>query len=116
MSHLMYQQATRVEPPRVTEARALLNTARGISDAVEKEQPNELLAAIRRNRQLWVMFGTSMMEPDCQLPAQIRLNICQLADFVSSRTLELEVKPEAQRCQILININKEIAAGLLQNA
>ena len=116
MSHVMYQQATRAEPPRVTEARALLNTARGISDAVDGERPNDLLDAIRRNRQLWVMFGTSMMAEDCQLPAQIRLNICQLADFVSTRSIELEVSPVAERCQVLININKQIAAGLLQNS
>ena len=46
------------------------------------------------------------------LPTAIRQNIANLGLFVLSHTIKLEARPEPSRLDVLININREVAAGL----
>jgi flagellar protein FlaF len=72
----------------------------------------ELLGALKFNRKLWNVFVNSATNDDNPLPAPIRQNIANLGLFVLSHTLKLEARPEPTRLDVLININREVAAGL----
>ena len=72
----------------------------------------ELIGALKFNRKLWNVFVNSATNDDNPLPAPIRQNIANLGLFVLSHTLKLEARPEPTRLDVLININREVAAGL----
>ena len=72
----------------------------------------ELEDAMMFNRRLWTVFMTSVTREDSPLPYAIRQNIANLGIFIMNRQLELLTKPEAQKLDALININREVAAGL----
>ena len=55
-----------------------------------------------------------MTEGESQLPKEIRQNIANLAIFVFKRTLEIQSAPAVEMLDVLININRQIAAGLMQ--
>jgi len=50
------------------------------------------------------------------LPAQIRENVANLGLFVMNQTMSLIAEPRCEKLGALININRELAAGLLGRA
>ena len=56
---------------------------------------------------------TSVTEQDNPLPAQVRQNIANLGIFVMNHTLSLMAEPKREKLAPLININRELAAGLM---
>jgi flagellar biosynthesis activator protein FlaF len=102
---------------RDLEAHVLLKSAarlQNIRDNWELRQ-GELEEALLNNRKLWTIFVTSMSADDCQLPSTIRSNIINLGMFVFNRTMQLAVEPSPQQLNVLIDINRNIAAGLRGN-
>jgi len=100
--------------PRDTEGRALLETARRMADAQQAPADTEaLLAAVRINWRLWTIFQASIAEPDCPLPPEIRRNMIALSNFVDKRTVRILNEVDAKLLDVLISINRNIAAGLL---
>ena len=73
---------------------------------------SELSAAMLFNRRLWTVFMTSVTREDSPLPNPIRENVANLGLFVMNRQLELMTNPEAHKLDVLITINRELAAGL----
>jgi flagellar protein FlaF len=53
---------------------------------------------------------------DNPLPALIRQNVANLGLFVMSQTVALAAEPKREKLGTLININRELAAGLLGRA
>ena len=49
------------------------------------------------------------------LPAAIRQNIANLGLFIFDRTLDVQMSPDPKKLDILITINRELAAGLNAN-
>ena len=76
----------------------------------------ELSAAMLFNRRLWTVFMTSVTREDSPLPNPIRENVANLGLFVMNRQLELMTKPEPRKLDVLITINRELAAGLRASA
>jgi flagellar protein FlaF len=76
----------------------------------------ELAGALKFNRKLWNVFLNSATNDENPLPAAIRQNIANLGLFVLSHTIKLEARPEPGRLEVLININREVAAGLRSSA
>lgn len=75
-------------------------------DAIEK--------ALKYNRQIWVMFyETALENPDGDRPDDLRSNIINLANFIFKRELDIISDPQKEKLDALININREIAAGLM---
>jgi flagellar biosynthesis activator protein FlaF len=72
----------------------------------------ELADALLANRKIWTIFVTGMTAEDCQLPSLIRSNIVNLGMFVFNRTLEMSVNARPEQLSALIDINRNIAAGL----
>ncbi len=100
--------------PRETEGRALLEAARLLAEAQKTpEDVNGLRNAARLNWRLWTIFQAELSEPDCPLPAEIRTNMLNLCNFVDTRTVAILSKPTPQLAEVLINVNRQIAAGLL---
>jgi flagellar biosynthesis activator protein FlaF len=72
----------------------------------------ELADALLANRKIWTVFVSGMSEPDCPLPNLIRSNIINLGMFVFNRTLEMSASPRPEQLSALIEINRNLAAGL----
>ena len=105
--------------PRELEAQLLMRAAaklQAVSDG-SLVKSEEVVSAIRYNRRLWTLFGGSVGRPENPLPVEIKQNLANLANFVVNHSMRLETstEPSAGRVGVLININREIAAGLRTN-
>lgn len=99
---------------RDLEAHVLLKSAarlQAIRDDWDNRR-NELDEALLANRKIWTVFVTSMSAEDCQLPAPVRSNIISLGMFIFNRTIQLSIEAKPQNLTALIDINRNIAAGL----
>ena len=104
--------------PRVLEAN-LLSSAAGKLQRCRDDWENtrhELTAALMFNRKLWTVFLGSVTAEESPLPKALRENIANLGIFVMKQTLHVLGEPEARKLTVLININREIAAGLRERA
>jgi flagellar biosynthesis activator protein FlaF len=73
---------------------------------------NDLDEALTYNRKLWTILVSSMSNPENQLPAPIKQNIVNLGAFIFKQTITLMLEPNPQLIDGLVNINRELAAGL----
>ena len=114
-----YQQVARqTVPPRDLEAN-LLSTAAAHFQRIRDDWDllaSELPTALKFNRKLWTVFITSVTDDESRHPLEVRQNIANLGVFVLSQTAELSVAPAAEKLDILIRINRELAAGLRGSA
>lgn len=103
--------------PREVEAQVLLKSARMMQDLQnEWDQVNaEILDQILTyNRQIWLMFyDTAMENADGNRPNDLRSNIINLANFVFKRSVDILSNPSKEKLDALIQINRDIASGLL---
>jgi flagellar protein FlaF len=110
--------AKRTGNPRDLEANLLSKSALNLQRIRENWElaDAELPAALKFNRKLWNVFLNSATQDENPLPAAIRQNIANLGLFVLNHTIKLEARPEAAKLEVLININREVAAGLRAQA
>ena len=71
-----------------------------------------LVPALHFNRRLWNVFLTSVTGSETTLPHDLRENVANLGLFVMKHTLQIEIAPAAQKLDVLININRQLALGL----
>ncbi|RAI44899.1 flagellar biosynthesis regulator FlaF [Rhodoplanes roseus] len=109
------QVAQQIANPRELEARLLLKAAARLQHVREdwEKDRSDLSDALLYNRKLWTVFLTSVTSPDHALPAAVRQNVANLGLFVMNQTIEMVREPRPEALAPLININREIAAGLL---
>jgi flagellar protein FlaF len=102
--------------PRELEANLLLRAASQLQKIRDNWEPRskDILPALHFNRQLWSIFATSVTGGDSELPLDIRQNLANLSLFVFKQTLEVQTSSDPQKLDSLININRQIAAGLFQ--
>ncbi|MES1990671.1 MAG: flagellar biosynthesis regulator FlaF [Pseudomonadota bacterium] len=117
--HEAYAQAARhSNDPREVEATVLMKAAARFNQVksawTADKAPADLDPALLYNRTIWTIFATSVTEGESQLPKEIRQNIANLAIFVFKRTIEVQSTPAPEMLDVLININRQIAAGLMQ--
>ena len=112
---LAYQQVGKQTiSPRILEAN-LLSRAAGQLQRVRDEWEvcrHELGTALAFNRKLWTVFLGSVTGEQSQLPKSLRENIANLGLFVMKQTMTIQPEPTPEKLTVLININREIAAGL----
>jgi flagellar biosynthesis activator protein FlaF len=104
--------------PRQLEANVLLKAARQLEEVRHgwtPEREPELEDALLYNRKLWTVFAAEVADDANPLPVPIRNNIANIAVFVFKRTLELQAAPSPEKIDPLIEINRNLAAGLLAN-
>jgi flagellar protein FlaF len=73
---------------------------------------SDLDGALLFNRKLWTVFLSSVMSSESPLPAEIRQNVANLGAFILAQTMALSTNPRIEVVASLININRELAAGL----
>lgn len=110
------QNQQQTEDYRVTEAQALLRCA-GLME--EAQHPDvsymDYAAAVRHNQHLWTMFQAALVEEDNPLPNDLKDTLKGLSIYIDRRTLRALHEHKAELLNILIKINKEIAAGLMES-
>ena len=113
---LAYQQVGKqTVNPRDLEAGLLSKSASNlqrIQDNWDTSTRDDLALALRFNRRLWTVFMSSVTDPASPLPTDLRQNVANLGIFVAKHTLQLQIEPAARKLDVLININRQIAAGL----
>ena len=107
--------AKQTSSTREVEANLLLKAAarlQAVSDAWDggREPIDE---ALLYNRKLWSIFLTSVTQQDNPLPEQIRQNVANIGIFVMNQTIAAMTEPKPEKLRSLININRELAAGLM---
>ncbi len=115
---LAYQQAAkRTVSPRELEANILSKSAANLArirddwEGLRDELPDALLY----NRKLWTVFLETVTREDSPLPKALRENVANLGIFVLKHTIEIQAEPAASKLDVLVNINRELAAGLRAN-
>lgn len=110
-------QAT-TSDPREIEARALLKAVQKMTDLQKRwdtHSAEELDDTLRFNRQIWMMFvDTAMSDNSAERTDSLRSNITNLGAYIFKRTIDILADPKKEKLDILIDINREIAAGLMK--
>jgi flagellar protein FlaF len=101
--------------PREIEAQALLKAANQLQDVLnvtDATTGERMQAALLFNRKLWSIFLSDAMRDENPQPLEVRQNIANIGVFVMTQTAALQLSPEPANLQPLIDINRNIAAGL----
>lgn len=102
---------------RDLESMILMKSARmlqEVKDAWGDKPPADYEEILKYNRQVWLVFyDTAVENPEDNRPDDLRSNIINLANFIFKREIEIVTDPRKEKLDVLININKEIAAGLV---
>ena len=113
------QQRSQLEhaAPQAAEGWALVETARRLEATKRNpDDTNAILAAVRVNWRIWTIIQSSLVDPECPLPQEIRENLLNLSRFIDRRSAELIASPQdVHKLDVLINIDRQIGAGLLGN-
>jgi flagellar biosynthesis activator protein FlaF len=106
--------AEQISSPREVEAKALLKAAKRLQDVQLNwdTMQGDLEGALVFNRKLWSIFVSSVLRDDNPQPLEVRQNIANIGVFVLQRTVELAAQPAPEKLKSLIDINRNIAAGL----
>ena len=108
--------ASQTSNPRDLEADLLLRAAAQLQSVVEKwdgQKSEAYFNALTYNRKLWVILFSAVTSADNPLPRDIRQNVANLGLFVFNETIELTNNAERGKFESLVNINRQVAAGLL---
>jgi flagellar protein FlaF len=107
------QQQKRNLSPREVEAMAFTKAAIMLEDAKKKSGDlDEFAKALRFNHLLWTIIQADLTEPDNQLPPEIKANVMSLSIFVDKQTTKALRSSLPADLDVLININRNLAAGL----
>lgn len=112
-----YEEAGKTtDSNRKLEAQALFKAARMLEECQQAwgapDVKNRLEAALRYNQRLWTFFQGELLSPAHALPVELRQNLLQISGFVDKRTIEVMAEPGPDKLRALIDINRQIAAGL----
>lgn len=100
--------------PREVEAMAFTKAALMLQDALEKEDDYDgYAAALKFNQLLWTIIQADVVDPENKLPPQLKANILSLSIFVDKQTIKALADAKTRHLNVLININKNLAEGLL---
>ncbi len=105
---------------RSMEGQILLKAAaklQSLSDRLKKGEKvslEEIDDTLTYNRKLWTVFASEAGNDAHPLPNDIKNNISNLAVFIFKRTMELMSDPTPEKIAALIDINRQIAGGLLK--
>ena len=110
--------ARQTSNPRELEASLLLQAAsrlQSVHDGWDHDAPKQanLSDALLYNRKLWSVFLAEMTDANNPMPRDLRQNVANIGIFVMNQTVSVMQDPKPEQLGPLININREIAAGLL---
>jgi|SRR6185369_3702399 len=109
----------KIASPRSTEADLLVQAALRLQKVRDNWQSNkisELDEALRYNRMLWTIFTSAVTKTENPLPNEIKQNVANLGIFVMKQSLAILAEPKPEMISALIDINRNLAAGLAEPA
>ncbi|MDX1737647.1 MAG: flagellar biosynthesis regulator FlaF [Alphaproteobacteria bacterium] len=109
------KQAMTAKSGPQAEGWALIEMARRLEDARQKNDRKEILKQCRLNWRIWTILQSELVDPECTVPKQIRENLLSLSNFIDRRSTEIIASPTADKLEVLININRQIGAGLMES-
>lgn len=90
-----------------------------LAEALSKgEQPSldDISDVMEYNQKLWTVFVAETMNEEHPLPQEIKNNIASLGMFVFKRTIDVLADTKPEKIRALIDINRNIASGLMKSA
>lgn len=101
--------------PEYTEAWALIEAARRMAEAPTAEDPKAAMRdALRLNWRLWTIFQAELTAGTSKVPEEVRVNMLTLCKYIDQHTVGAIPFPTEQKMKVLIDINRNIANGLLE--
>ena len=101
---------------RETEARVLTQAALKLKDCQDnwqaEDRDDKLDDALKYTQRIWSIFQGELAKPDNPLPRQLKINLLRLSSFIDKRIFETMSYPSPEKLTAVININRNIAAGL----
>lgn len=101
---------------RDVEAMVLVKAANKLKDCQDNwesaDRDKKLDESLKFNQLVWSIFQSELAAEDNPLPKPLRVNLLRLSAFIDGRSLETLAYPASEKLTILININRNIAAGL----
>lgn len=99
---------------RQAQAQAFAKAARLLEDARTSEigDGGAYAEALDFNRTLWTILQADLAGEDSPLPDDLKAQIMSLSIFVDRRTNEAAATPDPARLSALIDIDRDMAAGL----
>ena len=103
--------------PQEIEGQALIQIAGRLTKALENAEgePEYLKEQVRLNWRVWTIIQSYLVDKDCELPDEIRDNLLSLTRFIDQQTVDFLAKGDTAKLPSLININRQIGAGLLSD-
>jgi flagellar protein FlaF len=102
---------------REMEARILLKANKAFKEVQnnwDDISAEDLDDTLKYNRNVWMMFVDTAVEDESpDRPQNLRNNIANLGVFIFNHTLDILADPQPEKLNILMEINSEIAAGLM---
>jgi len=114
-----YHRVPEAGQPAQTEAWALLEAAKRLATAIvhgnddNKETKEVRKDALRLNWRLWTIFQAELTQDRPDMDPDIHHNMLTLCQFVDKHTVGALLKPTAENLCVLIDLNRNIASGLL---
>ncbi len=112
-----YQQtAKQTADPSELEAQLLSKAARDMKEVQNNWENSsaDLDRVLTYNRKLWTIFLEAVTSENSPLPREIRQNVANLGIFIMNETLRIQSAPAPEKLEVLININRQVALGLLE--
>lgn len=115
-----YASTASTTDQRSLEGQILLKAARKLEELATRLQNGETVAleeveeVLVYNRKLWQLFASDMANDEHPLPQEIKNNIASLAVYIFKRTHEILGDTAPEKFRILIEINRNIASGLMK--
>jgi len=115
-----YSSAVAETDQRALEGQVLMKAAQMLEDLSKRLQSGEKVPLeeigniLDHNSKLWQLFVDGVKDESSSLPNDIKSNILSLALFVFKRTNEIYIDTTPEKFTALININRNIAAGLMK--
>jgi flagellar protein FlaF len=97
------------ETGKQLEARVFLRLTHDLETAATKADQEK---ALLKNAEAWQLVAATLLEPENALPVEIKRNLVDLAVFVSRQTDKIIARQD-EDVAVLIDINRDIIAGLL---
>ena len=102
--------------PREVEAMAFTKAALMLEEAKANiEDYDSYASALKFNQLLWTIIQADVVDKDNQLPPQIKANILSVSIFVDRQTIKALADTQILHLDVLIDINKNLAEGLMTN-
>ena len=103
-----------IEASVLSQAALKLKECQESWDADDRDE--RLDAALNFNQQIWSILQGELLKAENPLPKKIRQNLLALSAFIDKRIFEIMAFPSPEKLNIVIDINRNIAAGLKQAA